>query len=61
MPCVHEFGILDDFDNQKYYIDYAPQKYNCISVEDEIINRLIEQLSIMKTYFHTYNRPEYIL
>lgn len=59
MPCVHEFGILDDFDNQKNYIDYEPHKYNCISVDDGIINSLIENLSIMKTYFHSFNGPEY--
>ena len=58
MPLVHEFGILDDFDTQKSYIDYTPQKYDCISVDDDIISSLIENLSIMKTYFHSFNRPE---
>lgn len=59
MTCVHEFGILDDFDIQNKYNDYIPQKYNCISVDDDIINSLIDNLSIMKTYFHSFNRPEY--
>ncbi|WP_082148071.1 short-chain dehydrogenase [Bacillus sp. LK2] len=59
MTCVHEFGIFDDFDIQKKYNDYTPQKYNCISVDDDIINSLIGNLSIMKTYFHSFNRPEY--
>lgn len=58
MSCVHEFGLLDDFDKQKNYIYYEPQKYNCISVHDDIIECLTEQLSIMKTYFHSFNRPE---
>ncbi|MGE7921264.1 short-chain dehydrogenase [Viridibacillus sp. NPDC093762] len=59
MSCVHEFGILDDFDKQKNYIDYKLQEYNYISVDDDIINCLMEQLSIMKTYFHSFKRPEY--
>lgn len=59
MPCLHEFGILDDFDKQKDYIDYEPHKYNCISVDDDIINGLNGHLSMMKTYFHSLSRPEY--
>ncbi|HHW36270.1 MAG TPA: short-chain dehydrogenase [Bacillales bacterium] len=59
MACVNEFGIIDNFDYQKVYNDYNPQKYNCVSVDDDIINSLINDLSIMKTYFHSFNRPEY--
>ncbi|KOP82700.1 short-chain dehydrogenase [Cytobacillus solani] len=59
MPCVHEFGIIDNFDNMKNYNDYTPQKYSCISVDDDLINSLNEKLSIMKTYFHSYKRPEF--
>ena len=57
MPCVHEFGILDDNDRQENYIDYDPEKYNCISVHDDIIECLVDRLSIMKTYYHSFNRP----
>lgn len=59
MACVHEFGIIDIFDRQKDYSSYEPQKYNCISVDDDIINDLAKPLSIMRTYFHSFNRPEY--
>ncbi|HDX9579853.1 TPA: short-chain dehydrogenase [Bacillus pseudomycoides] len=59
MPCVHEFGIIDNFDRQKKYNDYSPEKYNCISVDDDIINSLNKHLSIMKTYYHSFNRPEF--
>ncbi|WP_313800811.1 short-chain dehydrogenase [Cytobacillus sp.] len=59
MPCVHEFGIIDNFNKRKEYNEYTPQKYNCISVDDELIDSLGEQLSIMKTYFHSFDRPEY--
>ena len=35
MACVSEFGIIDEFDEEKDYSDYEPEKYNCISVDDE--------------------------
>ncbi|MFC0216689.1 short-chain dehydrogenase [Paenibacillus chartarius] len=59
MPCVHEFGIMDDFDTEKEYNKYEPQKYNCISVDDDIINCLVVDLMGMKSYFHSFHRPEY--
>ncbi|MFT4413805.1 short-chain dehydrogenase [Fredinandcohnia humi] len=59
MPCVHEFGIIDDFDNLKNYNEYDPKEFNCISVEDDIINNLSEKLAIMKTYFHSFERPDF--
>ena len=58
MPLTHEFGIIDDI-NDKAYENYAPEKYNCISLDDEVILDLIKPLSIIKTYFHRLNRPEY--
>lgn len=61
MACTHEFGIIDDIDYRKGYSDYNPQKYNCISVDDDVINRLISNLSIMKTYSHSFNKPDYSL
>lgn len=58
MACVHQFGIIDHFDDQKKYNDYTPHTYKCISVDDDIINRLHRDISNMKTYFHSFNRPE---
>lgn len=58
MPLTHEFGIIDDI-SEKSYKSYAPVKSQCISVDDEIIANLIKPLSLMKTYFHSLNRPEY--
>lgn len=58
LPCVHEFGIIENFDRRKDYGFYSPKEYNCISVEDDLINNLSKPLNIMKTYFHSYNRPE---
>ncbi|WP_053957256.1 hypothetical protein [Inediibacterium massiliense] len=61
MACVAEFGIVDNFDQNKDYSEYEPQKYNCIAIEDDIINNWWNELMLIKTYFHNYNRPEYAL
>ena len=59
LPCVHEFGIINHVDFQENYDAYTPQKYNCISIDDDLIDDdLAEKLSIMKTYFHSFDRPE---
>ena len=58
MP-VHEFGIIDNIENVKRNIGYEPQKYNCISVDDEIIIDLNENLSVIRTYYHSLERPEF--
>lgn len=55
---MYKFGIIDDF-HDKAYENYAPEKYHCISLDDEIILNLIKPLSIMKTYFHRLDCPEY--
>lgn len=51
---THEFGIMDSFEENKWYSAYEPQKYNCISVNDVIIEDLIirfdKELRAIKTY-----------
>lgn len=51
----HEFGIIDSFEENKWYDTYEPDKYNCISVDDyfieEIIARYYKELTAIKTYF----------
>lgn len=59
MACEHEFGIIINFDTSKDYGYYAPQEYNCISVDDDLISDISRYLKIMKSYFHTYKRPEF--
>ena len=59
MACVHDFGIIDDFTSQKNYEDYTPEKYHCISVDDDIISSLNQNLSIMKTYLNTEKNQKY--
>ncbi|WP_316569491.1 short-chain dehydrogenase [Neobacillus sp. YIM B06451] len=59
MPCVHEFGVIDVLDKQANFQEYNPDKYNCISVHDDIIETLVDRLTSMKTYFHSLGRPEF--
>ncbi|WDV48047.1 hypothetical protein PV797_10205 [Clostridiaceae bacterium M8S5] len=57
MPYVHEFGILDIDD---YTEEYIPAKYNCITVDGELIDEmksLYDKLEKLSTYFHTLDRP----
>lgn len=57
----HEFGIIDFFEENKWYSDYEPEKYNCISVDDDLLEELIreynEELAAIKTYFQTTAQP----
>lgn len=58
MPCA-EFGIIDSFCKDKDYSEeYAPHKYNCISIDDDVVNDWWDSLLKMKSYFHCYDRPE---
>ncbi|WIY58897.1 short-chain dehydrogenase [Bacillus arachidis] len=59
MALNHEFGIINDINNQKTYKSYTPDVHNCICVNDDIISNLLKSLSTMKTYFHSLKRSEY--
>ncbi len=61
MPCVAEFGIIDTFEEDKDYSDYEPEKYNCISVDDDFLNDWWNGLMLLKTYHRSYCRPELAL
>ena len=60
MPMVHEFGImLTDPKSGEQYIDYEPQKYNCITVHDEIVECFGDAvLKDLPCYWCTMDRPE---
>lgn len=58
MALVHEFGIIDTFSAASFE-DYSPEKYPCISVNDTHIQALLRSLSLVKTYFHSLDRPEF--
>ena len=53
-----EFGIIDTLDRQKDYSDYAPHKYNCVCIDDELyIENWWPRLAVLPTYFHRMSRP----
>lgn len=54
-----EFGIIEDIDETQSY-SYAPDKYHCVFIDDEIyIDDWWNKLLLLKTYFHSLNRPEF--
>lgn len=61
MPCVAQFGIIDQFEKGKDYSDYEPDKYDCVAIDDDFLNDWWEGLILIKTFFHNYNRPGFAL
>lgn len=57
----HDFGIINIFEENKWYNSYEPEKYNCISIDDGIIEKVLikyaGELSTIKTYFHGITQP----
>ena len=57
----HEFGIIDYLIKDKRYDEYEPEEYNCISVNDdlidEIISKYVEEFTDVKTYAHIITKP----
>lgn len=49
----HEFGIIDrilsESDN---FQDYEPEKYGCICIDDEYIEKLMPSFESIPTFFH---------
>ena len=55
----HEFGIMDIAPRSgEEYIDYEPELYNCISVDDEIVERIDWKIKDVKCFWHTVDRPQ---
>lgn len=52
----HEFGIIPKI-TTKTYDTYEPKKYQCISVDDEYILPILEQLDHLDTFAHTLKFP----
>lgn len=38
----HDFGIIERFENDKWYVQYEPERYNCISVDMEVMDKIFE-------------------
>lgn len=58
MPCVHEFGIIPEFDpDSEEYEEYEPERYGCIAVEDDLLLGVFDRLRDLDTYWHRGDRP----
>lgn len=58
MLAKHEFGIMQNVPIPgKRYDEYEPQKYNCISVDDEYVEEIGANLNSVDFYWHTLDRP----
>lgn len=54
-----EFGIIEDIEETRQY-SYDPEKYHCVSIDDDIyIDDWWDELVLLKTYFHSLDRPEF--
>lgn len=60
-----EFGIIDEIDKNKRYITYEPEKYNCITIDDDIYSDdwwELTQKYKMRTYIGgDFNKPYFAL
>lgn len=56
----HEFGIMQTAPIKgKRYDSYEPEKYGCISVDDDYILPLLEEFKNIKCYWHTLDKTEF--
>ena len=54
----HEFGIMQqDPKPRKRYDEYEPQKYNCISVDDDYIEDIVTNFNHIDFYWHSLDMP----
>ena len=54
----HEFGMMQNAPEQgKRYDEYEPQKYNCISVDDDYVEDIDANLNNIDFFWHTLEWP----
>lgn len=57
----HEFGVIDFFEENKWYSEYEPLKYDCISVDDDLVEEILlnydKEFMKVKTYFQITTQP----
>ena len=50
----HDFGIMQTAPKAgERYDDYEPEKYNCISVDDDFIEQIAEKTTHIPCFWHT--------
>lgn len=53
----HEFGIMQSLPRgDEDFVEYEPQKYNCISIDDEHIEALVQDFEDIPAYCHSLSR-----
>lgn len=61
--ATHEFGVLKQFKENTWYDEYEPDKYNCITVDMQLIDYItenyLEKLTKMKAYANISSQPCY--
>lgn len=59
MLAKHEFGIMQNAPKQgKRYDEYEPQKYNCISVNDDCLENIIANFNNIDFCWYTLDVKE---
>ena len=54
----HEFGIMPVFPmKHDLFETYEPEKYNCISINDDYIEPIMADINNADCYWHTLQRP----
>lgn len=50
----HEFGMMQNAPEKgRRYDEYEPQKYNCISVDDDYLEDIVSEFNDIDFYWHT--------
>ena len=58
MLARHEFGIMQNAPKpRKRNDEYDPQKYNCISVDDDYVEKIDAKLNNIDFYWNTLDGP----
>ena len=54
----HEFGIMQTAPPKgKRYDEYAPRKYNCITVDDDYLEDIVTNFDDIDFYWHSLDVP----
>jgi len=54
----HEFGIMQTApENGRRYDEYEPERYNCISVNDDYIEGIVAKFDDTDFFWHTLDVP----
>lgn len=58
MGCVHDFGIVEDASALPAEIEYEPERYGCVWIDDGYLDDWQPRLEEIPVFFHTLDRPE---